>query len=128
MKLSKTGKVIPNGVKPTPHEWDTFLFFTDLGKNVELIMPSNTPYNKNADCIIDSVIWEAKSPTTTNHRSIERLFYNASNQSDSIIIDLRRAKGKEDAVATLEKCFKNTRKVRNMHIITRNGTLRTYKK
>ncbi len=85
MRLSKThkiGSVIPHGVKPAPHEWETILFFTELGKDVELIMPSNTPYNKNADYSLN----------------------------------------------TLEKCFKHTRKVRNMYIITKNKELKAYKK
>lgn len=74
MRLSKThkiGSVIPHGVKPAPHEWETILFFTELGKDVELIMPSNTPYNKNADYIIDGIAWEAKSPT--NNQSLQKI-------------------------------------------------------
>lgn len=128
MKSSKIGKVIPNGVKPAPHEWDTILFFTDLGKNVELIPESHTPGDRRPDIFMDGILWELKGPTKNQHRTIERVFYDASHQSSNIIMDLRRAKGKENAIATLEKCFKNTRKVRNMYIITRSGTLRTYKK
>lgn len=131
MKLPQTpkiGKVIPHGVKPAPHEWDTILFFTNLGKDVELIVPSNTPHSRKPDYIIDGLAWEAKSPTKCHHRTIERVFYDASNQSPNIIIDLRRAKGKENAALTLEKCFKHTRKVRNLYIITKNNVLKECKK
>lgn len=124
----KIGKITPNGVKPAPHEWDTILFFTNLGKDVELIIPSNTPYNKRPDYIIDGLAWEAKSPTKCHCRTIERVFYDASKQSPNIIIDLRRTKGKENAILTLKKCFKHTRKVRNLYIITKNCTLQKYKK
>lgn len=109
-KTHKIGSVIPHGVKPAPHEWETILFFTELGKDVECIA------------------WEAKSPTNNHHRTIERSFYTASNQSSNIIIDLRRARGRENSLNTFEKCFKHTRKVRNMYIITKNKELKAYKK
>ncbi len=125
---TKIGKVIPNGVKPAPHEWDTILFFTERGKDVELIPASHTPGDKRPDIFMDGLLWESKSPTKCHHRTIERVFYDASNQSSNIIIDLRRAKGKENAILTLEKCFKHTRKVRNLYIITKNSMLQAHKK
>ena len=124
-----TGKIIPHGVRPEPHELDTILFFTELGKDVELIVPSNTPHAKTPDFFMDNVNWEVKSPQNNQHRTIERLFYNASNQSCNIIIDLRRIRGNEaSTIKTLEKCFKNTRKVRKLYIITKTNELKSYKK
>ena len=82
------GKIIPNGVKPEPHEMDTFLLFANLGKTVELIPTSHTPKDKRADCIIDGVEWEVKSPTINKKRALERVFYAANSQSANLIIDL----------------------------------------
>lgn len=126
---TKSGKIIPNGVRPEPHELDTILFFTELGKEVELIIPSNTPHAKTPDLFMDGLNWEIKSPLNNQRRTIERLFYSASNQSSNIIMDLRRLKkGQDGAIATLEKSFKNTRKVRKLYIITKENELKVYKK
>lgn len=126
---TKSGKIIPNGVRPEPHELDTILFFTELGKEVELIPISHTPKVKSPDFIMEGQYWEMKSPTSCQPRTLERLFYSASTQSSNIIIDLRRLK-KDSVIATrtLEKCFKNTRRVRKLYIITKENELKVYAK
>ena len=118
-KSTRVGKIIPNGVKPELHEMDTILYFTNLGKDVELIPASHTPGNKTPDFIIDGLKWEAKTPTNSNRSAIERTLYRASCQSCNVIIDLRRLRHIESTIDILEKCFKNTRKVRKMCIITK---------
>ena len=126
---TETGKIIPHGVKPEPHELDTILFFTNLEKDIELIPISHTPKVKSPDFVMDGQFWETKSPTNNQSRSLERLFYSASNQSCNIIMDLRRLKGNQaPAISVLEKCFKNTRKVRKLYIITKTNELKSYKK
>lgn len=127
-KNSPVGKIIPHSVKPNLREMDTILYFTNLGKDVELICPSNTPHRKNADYIIESVVWEAKCPTTCNPRAIERLFYRASSQSENIIMGLRHLQNDTFAIKILEKCFKTTRRVRRLHIINKSGQLKSYRK
>lgn len=124
----KTGKIIPHGVKPEPHELDTILFFTNLGKDIELIPISHTPKVKSPDFVMEGQYWETKSPINNQRRTIERLFYNASNQSANVIIDLRRLKEDLEAIIVLEKCFKNARKIRKLYIITKAGELKIYKK
>jgi len=126
---NKTGKIIPHGVKPEPQELDTIIFYTERGEDVEIVIPSNTPHAKTADYLICGLVWEAKSPTHSNRSAIERIFYRAGRQSSNIIMDLRRLKRQEtQVISILEKCFKNTRRVRNMHIITKAGELKIYKK
>lgn len=128
-RSKKQGKIIPNGVKPESHELDTILFFTEMGKDVELIVPSNTPGNKRPDFWMDNLEWEVKNPVSNTRRSLERIFYSASSQSQNIVVDLRRVKGKCDsAILVLEKCFRDTRRVRRMYIINKSGTMRFYKK
>lgn len=128
--LHKSGKIIPNGVKPEPHEMETFLTFANLGKTIELIVPSNTPHSKRPDFAMDGLEWEAKSPIHNSQRTIERIFYEASNQSYNIVIDLRRIKDNDilPAISTLEKCFTTTRKVRRMYLIAKSGKPKLYKK
>lgn len=125
----KTGRLIPNGVKLEPHEYDTVLFFTNLGKTIELIKPPATQLTKVADFIMDGLIWEAKSPTVNTHKATERLFYRAASQSPNIIIDLRRIKGHASIpISTLKACFTTSRKVRKMLIINKKEELITFKK
>ena len=126
---SKTGKIIPHGVKPEPHEFDTYLYYTDLGEDIELIPASHTPGVKSPDILMRGLMWEVKCPVINTRKSAERVFYKAAQQSSNLIIDLRKLKGKEDAVLkTLLACVKTTRKVRNLHIITKSGKLEVYKK
>ena len=108
---------------------DIFLLLANLGKTIELVIPSNTPHSRRPDFVMDGIEWEAKSPKSGVRRALERNFYEASRQSSNIVIDLRRAKG-DDATASLilEKCFQNTRKVRRMYIITKSQKLKLYKK
>lgn len=125
----RRGRIIAHGVVLEPHEYETVLYFMELGKDVELIPRSRTPNAKDPDFYMDKLVWEAKSPVVNGRRSLERLFYRASTQSDNLIFDLRRLKGEDKlAVRILEDCFKITRRVRNMYIITKSGVLKQYKK
>ena len=74
----KVGKIIPHGVRLQQHEYDTVLYFTELGKEVELIKSSCTPGRKNADYVMDRVEWEMKAAMKNSCRAISRLFYEAS--------------------------------------------------
>lgn len=126
-KPKKPGKIIPNGVKSDPHELGTFWFFAELGKDVELIPASHTPENKRPDCIVDGLEWEVKCPMKSNRSALERTFYRASQQSSNIVIDLRNLCGdSQDVIDILEHCFKSTRKVRRMQIITKSEELKVY--
>ncbi len=129
LKRQRAGKIIPHGVKPESHELDTILFFTEMGKDVELIVPSNTPHSKRPDFYMDGLEWEMKSPVVADRRTVERVFYHASHQSANVILDLRRLRGiDEKVVIILEKCFKHTRHVHRMYVITKNGALKFYRK
>jgi len=125
----KIGKIIPNGVSLEKHENDTVVFFTDLGYDVELIPPSNTPKAKTPDFIMDGKAWEMKSPQGSSRVTIEHAFKRAARQSENIIIDLRRTKIPADqSKASLEKLFKASRRIRNLKIITIEQQLIEFKK
>ena len=125
----KIGKITPNGVSLEKHESDTVVFFTNLGYNIELIPPSNTPKSKTPDFMMDGKAWEMKSPQGKSRVTVEHAFKRAAKQSENIIIDLRRTKIPTDQTKTaLEKLFKTSRRVRNLKVITREQQLLDFKK
>ena len=128
-KEIKTGRIIPNGVSLEKHENDTIIFFTNLGIDIELIKPSNTPHNKNADFIMNGKIWAMKSPQGKSYKTIEHLFEKASKQSQNIVFDLHRSKLDEEKVTNiLTRFFNQSKQVKNMLIITKNNDLLTFTK
>ena len=125
----KIGKIIPNGVSLEKHENDTIVFFTNLGFNVELIPPSNTPKAKTPDFMMDGKAWEMKSPQGKSCVTVEHAFKRAAKQSDNIIIDLRRTKiPTNESKASLEKLFKTSRRVKSLKIITKEQELLDFNK
>ena len=54
----KRGNLIRNGVKIQPQEESAVEFLLSQGLNVELIVPVNTPKNKNPDFLINGVVYE----------------------------------------------------------------------
>lgn len=125
----KIGKITPNGVSLEKHENDTVVFFTNLGYNIELISPSNTPKAKTPDFMMDGKAWEMKSPQGKSRVTVEHAFKRAAKQSENIIIDLRRTKIPTDQTKTaLEKLFGSPRRVRNLKVITREQQLLDFKK
>ena len=120
MKRGK-GKIIPNGVILEPHEYKTVVFLTELGFNIELIKPTHTPKMKNPDLMMGGVIWEMKCPQGKSWKTVEQNFKTAAKQSDNILFDLRKYKGKEDiAIKCLERRFYQTNKCRKLKIITKS--------
>lgn len=125
--MKGVGKIVPNGVSLEKHESDTIVYFTNLGKVVELIPPSNTPCNRRPDFVMDGLEWEMKSPHATNKIVIERAFHKALRQSCNVVMDLRRAKGEDEiAVAHLRKCFITSNKAKKLYIITKRHKLLDY--
>ena len=125
----KIGKITPNGVSLEKHENDTVVFFTNLGLNIELIPPSNTPKAKTPDFMMCGKAWEMKSPQGKSRVTIEHAFKRAAKQSENIVIDLRRTKiSTNESRSSLDKLFKASRRVKNLKIITREQDLLDLKK
>lgn len=128
--LMKRGNLIRNGVKIQPQEESAVEFLLSQGLNVELIVPVNTPKNKNPDFLINGVVWELKSPETKNKKTIKRLINSTTKQSVRIVVDLKNLKLNEEiAINILEYEFRDSRRVRDMMIIPkRRDALLRYKK
>ncbi len=129
MRPKKKGKITPNGVSLEKHENETIVFFTELGYDVELIPPSNSPKSKTPDFMMGGVAWEMKSPQGKSKTSLEHIFKKATRQSENIIIDLSHSKMKEEiAIKEIEKRFHQTSSCRKLKIITRSHKLLEYKR
>lgn len=126
----KIGKIVPHGVSLEKHENDTVVFFTNLGKTVELIPPSNTPCNRRPDFVMDGLEWEMKSPTGSSSRmTVERILHKAAKQSENIVIDLRRVRlSDEQSLRCLEKQFKLSRRIRRLLVITKQEEVVDFRK
>lgn len=127
-RAKKRGKLTTNGVVLEPHEQATVSYFLGCGKDIELILPSNTPKNKNPDFYMDGLAWESKSPEVPKAKSIEKLFHKAGRQSQNRIMDLRRLSNDTEARRALERCFKTSKKVKKLLVVTKDGLLIRYKK
>lgn len=126
----KRGNLIRNGAKIQPQEESAVEFLLSQGLNVELIVPVNTPKNKNPDFLINGITWELKSPETKNKKTIKRLINSTTKQSVRIVVDLRNLKLNEDvAINILEYEFRDSHRVREMMIISKGrDALLRYKK
>ena len=125
----KRGKIIPNGVSLEKHENDTVVFFTNLGYDVELIPPSNTPKAKTPDFMMNGKAWEMKSPQGKSSTSLEHIFKKATKQSMNVIIDLSHSKMNDKvAVKELTRYFYQTSSCRMLKIITKELKLLELKK
>ena len=124
---SKTGKILPNGVSLEKHEYDTVLYLTNLGYDVELVRPSNIPNTKSPDSYMCGKAWEMKSPAGKSSRTLEHAFKRATRQSENIILDLRRLKvDTELSPRCARKLFNASRRTRNLWITTAQGELLTF--
>lgn len=129
MQSKKKGKITPNGVSLEKHENETIVFFTELGYDIELIPPSNSPKAKTPDFMMNGVAWEMKSPQGKSKSSLEHIFKKAIKQSENIIIDLSHSKMKEEiALKEIERRFDQTSSCRKLKVITKNHRLLEYKK
>ena len=127
--MTKRGKIIPNGVALEVHEFSTILYFTELGKTIELIPASHTPGAKTPDFKMNGVLWEMKCPQGKSKTTLEHAFKKAITQSDSVIFDLRHIKFAEDlAINTLTQLFKQTRRCKRLIIITKSQNHLDFKK
>lgn len=117
-------RLISNGVLLKGHESDSISFLIEHGFSIELIIPSYTPHNKNADLITEGKIWELKTPITAKKETIKRKFKESGRQSENVIIDLRFCGVKdEQSLSVLKYELSNTRRIKRVIIITRDGQI-----
>lgn len=117
----KTGTITPNGIKLEEHEYDTVLFLTEQGFDVELIPPSTEKGSKTPDIRMDGYVWEMKSPIGKGKWVIKNIMQKASHQSENVIIDLRRLKKfpQDKYINEVEQRFESITRLKHIKIIAR---------
>ena len=120
--------LIDNNVKLRPAEKTAALFLASNGFRIEVIIPSNTPHNKNPDFLINGKIWELKCPTKNRRETLERCFKKAAKQSENLILDLRNIKGVDKVtLSIITNRFHYSKSIKRLIIIL-HGKLLHYKK
>ncbi len=108
---------------PEKHELETAKYFSNLGKDVVFILPSNIPGVYRPDIKMDGIEWEIKCPQGKSKRTIEKNYHKAALQSKNIIFDLRRIDLPEkDCISQLEQEFYD-KHTKRLYIIKKNGEL-----
>lgn len=115
----KKGTIIPNGVYLQDHEYETILFLTEQGFDIELIPVSLEEKTKTADILMDGHIWEMKSPHGNGKWVIKNIMQKASHQSENVIIDIRRLKQypQEKYLNEVKQRFESISRLRRLKII-----------
>lgn len=113
---------------PEPHEYEIAKFFAKRGFDIIFIRPSSIKGTHTPDFSMGGKNWEAKTPITYSKSSFEYNFKKATKQSCNIIFDLRKLNTKQAEIymKELQKRAKSV-KVKNLIIITREGSILTYK-
>lgn len=125
----KTGKITPNGVLLKPHELATVVLLTELGYDVILIPKSNKEGEHTADIEMVGMKWEMKAPKGSGKYLIQNTLHKAVNQSENIILDLRRIKLYQDnCLAKVRKEFDLTKRIKRIKVITKNGKIIDFEK
>ena len=123
------GSIIPNGVVLEAHESATIVYFTELGYDIELIPRSNMQGIHKPDIIMDGFEWEIKSPKGSGKWLMKNTLQKAKEQSENVIIDLRRVKLKQEkCIADLKREFNYSKRIKRIKVILKNGQLLEFNK
>lgn len=123
----KQGRLITNNVILERHEMSTVNFLLNYGYDIELIRPSLTPHSKNADLIMEGLVWEMKCPVVDNITRLSVVMRKATRQSPNVIVDLRRLRSDARATLALRKIAKTSRSLKRLIIISKSGEILTIK-
>ncbi len=122
--MKKRGCITPNGVALEKHEYNTVLFFTELGFDVGLIPRSNKIGERSPDVWMQGLSWEMKAPKGDGSSLMKNTIQKAVRQSENVIIDLRRTKRYQvKCLKEIEREFRNSKSLRRLKIITKTGRL-----
>lgn len=126
---NRRGKFFKNGVDLYPHEENTAEYLTLYGFTINAILPVETPKVHNPDVLLDGAIWEMKSPTSSNLKTIKKRIHEASEQATRLIVDLRRIRrGYEKVENDVAKRIRNKNSIRRAIVILNDGRVFYYKK
>ncbi|MBQ9002875.1 MAG: hypothetical protein IJ087_13570 [Eggerthellaceae bacterium] len=115
--------IIAPGVNVWPHEMKTAEALAAAGYIVEFMRRSEGFRVTTADVVINGVIWEMKSPESSQLKVIEKNIRHALHQSRDVIFDSRRMKklGNERIEQEVRKWATQLTSVRRLIYINRRG-------
>ena len=127
---NRYGNLTTHGVSLQSHELDTILYLTKFGLDIELIRPSNIPHSHNPDLEMLGTIWEIKSPSNYNEKTIKKRFRKSKHQSGGrSIFDLRNIQNNSDkAKRFILELFFSTREMHRIILIEKDGRIFDYLK
>lgn len=129
MPAMSKGKLKQNGVHLMDHEYKTVKYFLERGIDIELIPRSNIKGFHAGDFIMNGLAWETKAPIGRGKKNVENIIQIAAQQSENIIIDLRRSKMPEErAIKEFQNRFHNCKGARQLKIITKSEELLDFRK
>jgi len=87
------GVDIPKEYKIKPDELEAaWILVKHYKTDIKVLKPSDRFMQRTADFIINDVIYELKTPETSNVEKIERMIRRATKQSGNVIINIRYTK------------------------------------
>lgn len=116
---------IANGTNAWPHELRCARILAAQGHEIEFLPCIEGDGLKTPDLIMDSVIWELKSPESSNIKSLQRILRRASHQSQNVIIDCARAtKLSDDRIEReLRSLLPHIKAIKRLLMVKKDGTL-----
>lgn len=120
----RQGKIIASSyLNIQPHEIATARSIADIGYDVEFVPRKKGDKVKSADFVADGVLWEVKSPTSSQLRVAEKRLREAVHQSRDIVFDSRRMKHLSDKQIQneVEKLCRILTSIRRLLYVNRNG-------
>ena len=119
--MNKKGKITPNGVLLTAHEYATVVFLTELGYDISCIPKSDIKGIHTPDIKMAGLKWEMKAPTGEGKYLIPNTIQKAVRQSPNVVVDLRRTKRHQTkCLRELENEFRKSTSLKRLKIITKN--------
>ena len=124
------GKIIIDGAcEVWPHELLTAEALARTGYCVVFITKSNVKHQKSADALIDGVLYEMKSPTSSHISVVKKNIKKAMSQSMYIVFDSKRMKNVKDhqVLHELEKQLDENRKIKALLFVDKKRSVHKLK-
>lgn len=115
---------VPTSANIWPHELRCAKAITSAGNTVEFLARMEGYKVKTPDLVVDGVVWELKSPESSNLKSLQRILRRAGSQSRNVNIDTTRTTKLSDT--TVEKELRRlplTKSVRRIIMVAKDGSI-----
>lgn len=116
---------IPGDVDVWDHELDTARALASTGQDLTFLPRREGKSVSSADIQMSGIVWELKSPTTTNLKHIQKVLRRAGHQSSNVIIDTARIRGiaDSDIESELKKLAPKVKSIKRLRMIDKRRKL-----